>query len=236
MSGSATGLRERRRAQTVAEIKAAALRELAATGADGLSLRAVARAVGVSVQALYHYFDSRDALVTALVADAFDELAAAVSAAASAAGDPRDRVVAAGLAYRAWGRGNRSAFLLALGVPLADYAAPECGPTSQSARRMGEAFLDAVFAGWSAEELAAVPLPDDVPALSAQLHGTGAPGGLPPGAAAVFTTGWATLHGVVVLELLGHLPWVGEAGEDMCRVVLLQYADRLAAARAQARR
>jgi hypothetical protein len=52
----------------------------------------------------------------------------------------------------------------------------------------------------------------------------------------VFTTGWATLHGVVVLELLGHLPWVGEAGEDMCRVVLLQYADRLAAARAQARR
>jgi AcrR family transcriptional regulator len=236
VSGPGTGLRERRRAQTVAEIKAAALGELAATGADGLSLRAVARAVGVSVQALYHYFDSRDALVTALVADAFDELAGAVSAAASAAGDPRDRVVAAGLAYRAWGRDNRSAFLLALGVPLADYAAPEGGPTSQAARRLGDAFLDAVFGGWSADELAAVPLPDDVPALQAQLHGTGALGGLPPGAAALFTAGWATLHGVVVLELLGHLVWVGEAGEDMCRVALLRYADELAAARRRARR
>ena len=232
----AGGLRERRRAQTVAEIKQAALHELAATGADGLSLRAVARAVGVSVQALYHYFDSRDALVTALVADAFDELAAAVSTAASSARDPGDRVVAAGLAYRAWGRANRSAFLLALGVPLADYAAPQGGPTSQAAARMGAAFLDAVFAGWSAEELAAVPLPADVPDLHAQLAGTGALGGLPPGAAALFTSGWATLHGLVVLELLGHLVWVGEAGEDMCRVALLRYADELAAVRASVRR
>ncbi len=227
----AVGLRERRRAQTVAEIKEAALRELAATGAEGLSLRAVARAVGVSVQALYHYFDSRDALVTALVADAFDALAGAVSAAASVARDPRDRVVAAGLAYRAWGRDNRAAFLLALGVPLADYTAPEGGPTSQAAHRLGEAFLGAVFGGWTPEELAAVPMPDDVPALQAQLAGTGALGGLPPGAAALFTSGWATLHGLVVLELLGHLVWVGEAGEDMCRVALLRYADELAAVR-----
>jgi AcrR family transcriptional regulator len=227
----AVGLRERRRAQTVAEIKEAALRELAATGAEGLSLRAVARAVGVSVQALYHYFDSRDALVTALVADAFDALAGEVSAAASAARDPRDRVVAAGLAYRAWGRDNRAAFLLALGVPLADYTAPEGGPTSQAAHRLGEAFLGAVFGGWTPEELAAVPMPDDVPALHAQLAGTGALGGLPPGAAALFTSGWATLHGLVVLELLGHLVWVGEAGEDMCRVALLRYADELAAVR-----
>ncbi|HYO36981.1 MAG TPA: TetR/AcrR family transcriptional regulator [Geodermatophilus sp.] len=231
MSGPTTGLRERRRAQTVAEIKQAALRELAATGPEGLSLRAVARAVGVSVQALYHYFDSREALVTALVADAFDELAAAVSAAASAAATPGERVVAAGLAYRAWGRENRSAFLLALGVPLADYAAPEGGPTSQAASRMGQAFLGAVFGGWSADELAAVPLPGDVPALHAALRDATALGGLPPGAAALFTTGWATLHGVVVLELLGHLVWVGEAGEDMCRAALLRYADELAAAR-----
>jgi AcrR family transcriptional regulator len=225
------GLRERRRAQTVAEIKEAALRELAVTGADGLSLRAVARAVGVSVQALYHYFDSRDALVTALVTDAFDELADTVSAAASGARDPADRVVAAGLAYRAWGRENRAAFLLALGVPLPDYTAPEGGPTSQAAARLGAAFLDAVFGGWSADELAAVPLAADVPALRAQLTGTGALGGLPPGAAALFTSGWGTLHGLVVLELLGHLVWVGEAGEDVLRVALLRYADELAAAR-----
>ena len=230
------GLRERRRAQTVAEIKQAALAELAATGPEGLSLRAVARSVGVSVQALYHYFDSRDALITALVADAFDELSAAVSAASSAVRAPRDRILAAGLAYRAWAHEHRSAFLLALGVPLHDYAAPEGGATSTAARRLGEAFRTALFGGWTAEELAAVPLPDGVPALRAQLQGTPALGDLPPGAAAVFTAGWAALHGVVLLELLGHLVWIGDAGEDMCRVTLLQYADQLAEARAGAHR
>lgn len=228
-------LRERRRAQTVAEIKTAALRELAATGAEGLSLRAVARAVGVSVQALYHYFDSRDALITALVTDAFDQLTAAVTTAVEAAGPPRERMVAAGLTYREWARANRSAFLLALGVPVADYAAPECGPTSAAAARMGRAFQDAVFSGWTESELGAVPLAGRVPALRAQLRSAPSLGGLPPGAATLFTAGWATLHGFVVLELLGHLPWVGEVGEDMCRVVLLQYADQVAAAQAAAR-
>ena len=230
------GLRERRRAQTVAEIKQAALAELAASGAEGLSLRAVARSVGVSVQALYHYFDSRDALITALVADAFDELSDAVADAAAAARSPHDRVLAAGLAYRAWAHEHRSAFLLALGVPLHDYAAPEGGPTSAAARRLGEAFRTALFGGWTAEELAAVPLPEGVPALRAQLRDSPVLGDLPPGAAAVFTAGWAALHGVVLLELLGHLVWIGPAGEDMCRVVLLRYADQLTDARANARR
>lgn len=234
--GTVTGLRERRRAQTVAEIKDAALAELAATGVDGLSLRAVARSVGVSVQALYHYFDSRDALVTALVADAFDQLSSAVEAAATGPGTRRERLLAAGLAYRAWALANRSAFLLALGVPLTDYAAPEGGPTSAGARRMGQVFQAAVFDGWTAAELDAVPLPGQVAALREQLRRSPSLGGLPPGAAALFTGGWATLHGVVVLELLGHLPWVGPAGEDMCRVVLTGYADQLDAARDTARR
>ena len=237
MSGDGTlNLRERRRAQTVDEIKQAALRELAATGPEGLSLRAVARSVGVSVQALYHYFESRDALVTALISDAFDQLAVTVSTAAGAARTDRERTVAAGLAYRGWALDHRSAFLLALGAPLPDYAAPQQGPTTKAATRMGAAFRTAVFAGWTDDELAAVPLPADAPRLAAQLRRTPAVGGLPPGAAAWFTAGWAALHGVVVLELLGHLVWVGDAGEEMCRVVLLQYAGQLEAARAGARR
>ncbi len=232
----APSLRDRRRAQTVAEIKRAALAELSATGPEGLSLRAVARSVGVSVQALYHYFDSREDLITALVADAFDDIADTVSTSASAARTPRDRILAAGLAYRTWALEHRSAFLLALGAPLAGYAAPEGGPTTRAAARMGQAFLAALFGDWSPEELAAVPLSARVPALRAQLRRTTALGGLPPGAAALFTAGWAALHGIVLLEVLGHTVWVGDAGEEMCRVVLLQHADLLAAAREQARR
>ena len=77
-------VRDRRRAETVAEIKAAALDQLATAGTGGLSLRAVARAVGMTVQSLYHYFDSRDALLSALVTDSHHALADAAEAAAEA--------------------------------------------------------------------------------------------------------------------------------------------------------
>ena len=80
-------VRDRRRAETVAEIKAAALEQLATAGTGGLSLRGVARAVGMTVQSLYHYFDSRDALLSALVTDSHNALADAAEAAAAATRD-----------------------------------------------------------------------------------------------------------------------------------------------------
>lgn len=223
--GRTIGLRDRRRAETVAEIKAAALEQLATTGPDGLSLRAVARAVGVSVQALYHYFPSRDALVTELVTDTFAELAAAVRAAAADAPSARERSVAAGLAYRSWAHAHRSAFLLALGVPLPDYRAPEDGPTTAAASDLGSAFAAAIFDGLSARELAAFPQPSGV--LGDRFTDAGAALGLPPGALFVLTTGWARLHGFVLLELLGHMPWIGDTGEDACRLLLEVYADEV---------
>lgn len=222
------GLRDRRRAQTVAEIKAAALAQLDQVGAAEMSLRAVAREVGVSVQALYHYFGSRDELLTALITDAFTSVTEVVAQAAQQPGlTGRERLVAAGLAYRSWAVAHRSAFLLALGAPLPDYSAPVGGPTSVAASRMGEAFLQAVFGGWQPAELAAVPLPDDpaLPGGAAAAAPGEQPFGLPPGARALFVGGWASLHGVVVLEMLGHLDWTATPGEDLCRAVLLRYAD-----------
>ena len=61
-----SSVRERRRAETVREIKEAALAQLAEVGPGALSLRGVARAVGMTVQSLYHYFPSRDALLSRL--------------------------------------------------------------------------------------------------------------------------------------------------------------------------
>src|SRR3712207_4575855 len=102
------------------------MHQLVADGPAALSLRAVARQVGVSVQALYHYFPSRDALVTALVTDAHHALAAAVAreAGRSAGATPKERLVAVGLAYRRWAAENRGPFLLAYGTPLPGYHAP----------------------------------------------------------------------------------------------------------------
>ena len=82
--------RERARAELTREIKEEARRQLAAIGADGLSLRAVARELGMVSSALYRYFPSRDDLLTALIIDAYDALGeAAEQAIADASRRPR---------------------------------------------------------------------------------------------------------------------------------------------------
>jgi AcrR family transcriptional regulator len=84
--------RDRVRAATVTEIKDTARQILVAEGPDGLSLRAIAREMGMTAPALYRYFPSREELIGALIADLYDELTATLSAAAgdaagNAAGD-----------------------------------------------------------------------------------------------------------------------------------------------------
>ena len=220
-------LRERRRADTVAEIKTVALALLADGGPEALSLRAVAREVGVSVQALYHYFDSRDALLTDLVTDAFTALADAVREGGATGGTRAERLQGAALAYRRWALEHRPAFLLALGAPVPGYAAPEGGPTTEAAGRMGEAFQEVVFGGWTQQELRAVPYRGE-PAEAQEQEG---PKGLPPGAQQLFVIGWATLHGFVMLEAHGHLVWTADDGDDTFLALIAHYADTVERAR-----
>jgi len=214
---SVTGsVRDRRRAETVGEIKAAALEQLAESGAAALSLRAVARAVGMTVQSLYHYFDSRDALLTALVTDGHHAMADAVQAAADASRGrpPLHRRLAATAAYRQWAQENREAFLLIYGTPVPGFAPLPDGGTGEAAWRLAFPFAEVVFDGWTPEQLAAVPLPPGAEALA---H-VDAPGlGLPPGALALFIELRARMHGLVVLELLGHLHPFVEQGKSLYR-------------------
>ena len=77
----ATTPRERARAQTLADITRIGRDHLAADGAAALSLRAVARDLGVVSSAVYRYVKSRDELLTLLVVDAYNELGDAVDAA-----------------------------------------------------------------------------------------------------------------------------------------------------------
>lgn len=233
----AVRLRDRRRAETVGEIKRVAVDAMAHGGHEAMSLRAVAREVGVSVQALYYYFPSREALLTAIIADSYDDLADAVqhaTAPGEVVGD--GPAVAAGLAYRRWALEHRSEFLLVLGAPLQDYAAPEDGPTTAAARRLGQVFHGVLFAGWSVDELARLPLPGGSSRLQDAMGAyVSAWPALPAGAFAYFTSGWATLHGLVMLEVLGHLPWVGDAGEEMCRAAMLAFTAQLDGLRADLR-
>ncbi|MFH8484811.1 TetR/AcrR family transcriptional regulator [Streptomyces longisporoflavus] len=221
-------LRERRRTAATQEILDAAERQLAAHGPVGLSLRAIARDLQMTVQALYHYFPSRDALITALVTKAYDDLADAVQAAVdSAADDEADdaqlpRLVVAAEGYRGWATAHPERFQLLYGTPLRDYAAPADGPTTRASRRMSAIFERELFAGFTTEQLAAV----EGPGLSSPLHTYLAQlphfgqGHLPPPATALFLSAWGHLHGLVTLEVFGHTAFLGGHQDELFRMAI----------------
>lgn len=206
-------MRDRRRAETVREIKESALRQLTEIGTGGLSLRGVAREVGMTVQSIYHYFASRDELLTALVVDAHAALADAVQTAADGSrGRPRDERLAAVMgAYRRWALEHRAEFLLVYGTPVPGYQAPPDGTTAAAARRLADGFLEVVFDGFTREEIAAIPLPGGGESL-ADVADRPETWSLPAGALALFLDLRARMHGMVMLEVLDQIhPMAGHA-------------------------
>ena len=122
----AASIRARVRAQMIDEIKAIARQHLASDGAN-LSLRAVARDLGVVSSAMYRYFASRDDLLTALILDAYNALGAAVEAADAAvdADDLTGRWLAVSHAVRDWAVAVPHEYALIYGSPVPGYKAPQ---------------------------------------------------------------------------------------------------------------
>jgi AcrR family transcriptional regulator len=233
MSAAST-VRERRRAETVAEIKAAALEQLATVGTGGLSLRAVARAVGMTVQSLYHYFDSRDALLNALVTESHHALADAVEAVAVATRgqSPVERRIAATSAFRDWALANTSAFLLLFGTPVPGF---DPGPASESGRaalRLAAPFVEVVYDGWTPEQLAAIPLPPGGEKLT-ELSDPNIP--LPIGALAYLIEQRARMHGLVMLELLGQMYPLGKLADTFFVAAMTRMSAEVDAVQERAR-
>jgi AcrR family transcriptional regulator len=157
MTASGTA-RARVRAQLTSEIKDAARAELAVAGSSGLSLRAVARRLDMVPSALYRYFDGRDALLTALIIDAYASLAAAVVAADQRGGPgPRRRWLAIGHAVRSWAWDHRPEWALIYGSPVPGYEAPQdtLGPALELVRVM------AAIVGPQQSEMLPMVLPID---------------------------------------------------------------------------
>lgn len=196
--------RARLRAQTLAEIKEHALAQVAEAGADALSLSAIARAMGMSGPALYRYFDSRDALLAVLVADAYDDLAARleVSAAAARRRTPVARFRAMADAYRDWALAHPHRYRLALGTSYGSGRfAPEA--TLPAAGRNMVVLLDAVA------DLGPLPpaRPGAIRTLDRQLERWAKDRGLrpdvPPAALELAVLAWTRMHGLVSLEIEG---------------------------------
>lgn len=116
--------RERAREQTLHDITRIGREHLGQVGAAALSLRAVARDLGVVSSAVYRYVKSRDELLTLLVVDGYDELGAEVEAAVAAASEPVDQFFALARAVRTWALREPARYGLLFGSPVPGYDAP----------------------------------------------------------------------------------------------------------------
>jgi AcrR family transcriptional regulator len=229
--GVIEGARERARREITAAIMDQARRQLAAEGAARLSLRAVARELGMVSSAVYRYFPSRDELLTALIVEAYDALGQAVEdaaggAAAREAGDAA-RFVAAGRAMRAWAVTHPHEYALVHGTPVPGYAAPQAttGPGTRVPLALLAVVRDAHAAGRLGEPSGG-PLPARARRDAAALAAEFAPE-LPPEAMAATVAAWAQLVGLVGMEVFGQFTGVvaAEAREEF----LTHAAHRLAA-------
>ncbi|WP_432903301.1 TetR/AcrR family transcriptional regulator [Micromonospora matsumotoense] len=201
----ASSIRARVRAEMIDEIKAVARRHLATDGAD-LSLRAVARDMGMVSSAIYRYFPSRDDLLTALIIEAYHALGDAVEAADAATdqADLRGRWHAACRAARAWALAHPAEYALLYGSPVPGYAAP--ADTVSPAQRPPLALLGILRDGLVDGRLTRPGgrLPEPLRADLAALAATFSPG-LPEPLLARGMAGWTQLFGLISFELFGRL-------------------------------
>ncbi len=206
MNASRTA-RERVRAELVREITEIARRQLATEGAAGLSLRAVAREMGMVSSAIYRYFPSRDDLLTTLIIDGYNAVGAAVEK-AGAACPPEDyaaRWLAACRAVRDWALAHPHEYALVYGSPVPGYEAPEqtIEPASRSAAVFGKIIGDAYRAGATAGPPGPmVPVPASFTPDAARLRDAILEG-VPDHIAAAALIAWSGLFGLVSFELFG---------------------------------
>ncbi len=134
--------RERARAQTMDDITRIGRQHLARYGAAALSLRAVARDLGVVSSAVYRYVKSRDDLLTLLVVNGYDELGASVEAALADVprAAHRDRFLTLGRAVRAWALAEPATYALLYGSPVPGYSAP-AEQTTEPGTRLARVLL-----------------------------------------------------------------------------------------------
>jgi AcrR family transcriptional regulator len=198
---TAQGARARARIEVTAAIKDEARRQLAAEGAARLSLRAVARELGMVSSALYRYFPSRDDLLTALITDAYDSLGGSAEAAhEAAAGGLFERWIAVCEAVRSWALEHPHEYALIYGTPVPGYTAPDT--TVPAAARVGLLLIGIAREAHRGPGLARPALPADLRPEAERMVADFAPD-VPPEVVTALVAAWAQLYGLVSFELFG---------------------------------
>ena len=248
--------RDRVRAATTQEIKQTARRILVRQGSAAVTLRAIAREMGMTAPALYRYFDSHEELLKYVVADIFNEAGDAVqfaiTAAKTASARDRDRdtdtdsagdstgdgaddgdltpiVIAACRAFRRWSLDHPAEFGLIFGSPLPGLAIEHDDITAECGRRFGGTFLALIVELWQRRPF---PVPADSeiePGLREQLerYRQGLGVDLPVGVMVTYLRCWVRLYGTVALEVFGHLSFALEDASPMFEYFLADTAPLL---------
>ena len=216
--------RERVRAELTAEITDAARRQLAEVGAAALSLRAVAREVGMVSSAVYRYFPSRDDLLTRLIIDGYDDLGAAAEAADAPSAPALERWLTVCRAVRSWALAHPHEYALLYGSPVPGYQAPK--DTVPAASRVG-----VVFGRILGEAARAGLLPDGTGERDRGLVSDDALAVLGGEHPALDETvrvrallAWSALFGTISFELFGHFVGSVEDGDRYFDRVMTELA------------
>lgn len=220
--------RERLRAETIAEIKQAAWAELQDSGVQDLSLRGVARRLGMAPSALYRYFESRDELLTALIIEAYSALGAELDkhyrrAAKRRNATPHDVFLEVARAYRKWALSHVLEYKLIFGTSIPGYTGTE--QTTEASMRTSAVLLrvmaDLVHQrGLGAEDWPTELAPEVRKKLQAWSDTLTEP--LPPEALRAALACYATLHGAINLELYSHLP--SKMGSEEMFVAIVEHS------------
>ncbi|HEU0295168.1 MAG TPA: TetR/AcrR family transcriptional regulator [Anaerolineales bacterium] len=198
-------------------IKETAWKQIAEFGAPALSLRAIARELKITAPAIYNYFHDRDALVTALIIDAYKSFGDSQLEARDAvpAENIEGKMMAIGLAYRSWAHTYPQRYQLIFGTPIPGYEAPLMEVLPSSARSIS-ALVSVVEQLRTSGRLNVKSFPQVKPEYKISFEMWKTYGGdadlLSLSVAMII---WSHVHGIVSLEIAGNLPPFGASGDEL---------------------
>lgn len=234
MTNTSLTRRERLRTAAVAEIKGLARRLLVSGGPQAISLRAIARDMGMTAPAIYRYFPSLDALVVEITEDLYDELREEVEAARDAEPEaaPIAQLVAMARAFRCWSIAHPAEFGLMFGSPVPGVTRFEdgCATPDHAGARFGAPFLAAMGQVWRSHRLPTPPTAFIEAKLGphvAPYRSTHPDEDVPIEVIYIYLSAWTRLYGLVAMEVFGHLQWAMDDVEPLFEVELASFVAQL---------
>jgi AcrR family transcriptional regulator len=198
--------RERVRRELITEIKQVALDQMASTQGAALSLRAIARQMGMASSALFRYFGNRDALLTALIIDSYISLAEAAEAAEALVHrrSIEDRWMAICRGVRHWALAHPHEYALIFGSPIPGYSAPPgtVAPASRVPMLLADLLADLMTK--KSYKASAHPEPSAAVRRAVEPVRAVMPPGISNDLIARGLIAWTYLFGAVSFEVFGH--------------------------------